>query len=285
MGASIQGVALLPASSLPKHAERSMQYLLVRLLIGSLSLKKGPNRILQKIDYSTLTPIVQTKSARDAFSDFLGSYSLGDLKTQNFISRTLSDNRRLYHEILCEFVFYFVQTHRNSHTAAFVFLYRALERVSFSIPLLYCSRSRDYYNTFRDMKALFSDVGDGELGLLKKFIGQRQFVDDIKLQVIYDVQFDGTYSSEYFNVGKKYCEKAENIDSNLKKFSVQYQHVLDWFVSIRNRFFHSKTGDINFNIKGSELNDPDEFFGQINPIFCSFLSVIVLHSISHKYRN
>jgi hypothetical protein len=261
-----------------------MQYLLARLLIGAFSLHKGAARIPQKIDYSILTPVAQTKDARVAFGDFLNSYSLGDLRPQQFIAKTIPDNRRFYHEILCEFVFYFIQTHKGCHTAAFVFLYRALERVSFSVPLLYASRSTDYYNTHKELKAVFSLQGDQDLGLLKKFIGQRKFIDDLKLRVVYDVKFSGGNAFECFELAKKFCDHAENIDPNLFQFGVQYQHVLGWFISIRNRFFHSRTGDTDFNIKGTDLHDPDDFFRQINPVFCSFLSVIVLQSISHKYQ-
>lgn len=284
MRVSIQGASLVSVGNLPKNAEHSMQYLLVRLLIGAFSLHKGSAKISLKTDYSVLTPVRQTKNASVAFGDFLNSYSLGDLKAQQFITKTLPDNRRFYQEILCEFIFYFVQSHKGCHTAAFVFLYRALERISFSVPLLYSSRSIDYYNTHKDLKAIFSLPGDQDLGLLKKFIEQRKFIDDLKLRVVYDVKFSGDNAAECFELAKKFCSHAENIDPTLHQFGVQFQHVLGWFISLRNRFFHSRTGDTDFNIKGTELHDPDEFFGQINPVFCSFLAIIVLQSISHKYQ-
>lgn len=284
MRVDIQGASLICVGKLPKDAEHSMQYLLVRLLIGAFSLQKGTAKILQKTDYSALTPVGQTKSVSDAFRDFLTSYSLSDLSTQKFIAKTIPDNRRFYQEILCEFVFYFIQSHKGCHTAAFVFLYRALERISFSVPLLYASRSHDYYNTHKELKAIFSLQGDQDLGLLKKFIEQRKFIDDLKLSVMYDVKFSGNNAAECFDLAKKFCTNAENIDPNLHQFGVQFQHVIGWFIVTRNRFFHSRTGDASFNIKGTELNDPDEFFGQINPVFCSFLAIIVLQSISHKYQ-
>ena len=92
---------------------------------------------------------------------------------------TRADNRDFYREILSEFLNFQIQAERGNDTSAFVFLYRILERISYSVPLLYTSTQSDFRGTFKDLKSILdADAdGDGELGLFKKFLGKGQFSD------------------------------------------------------------------------------------------------------------
>lgn len=134
-----------------QNAERCYQYLLIRLLLGTLKVQFKDKKVNQKKDYSKITPQIQNVASGVATREYL-NLEMGHKTTKSFIKKALPVNRKLYEEILLEFSNYFYQTEQKSHTAAFIFLYRILERLSFSVPLLYASTSKDYYATFDDLK-------------------------------------------------------------------------------------------------------------------------------------
>jgi hypothetical protein len=270
----------------PNNAQNCNQYILTRLLLGNLKISYENKRHDQILDYSKLTPIQQTQSNAKAFSDFISNEGIAK-SVNSFITKTITDNRPFYEDLLWEFSNYFHQTGIGSHTAAFIFLYRVLERVSYSIPALYFSCSNDYYATFNDLQNILNEGGQGELGLFKKFISQNNFLDQNEKSVIYDINFSSQSSleSKYFNtVQSKIKPNLAFHDISIHKMQIRLVDILDFFKNTRNRFFHSRTGDGQRNIRAQEIENTDEFFSIINPIFCSFSSFIVLRSITKKYQ-
>jgi hypothetical protein len=53
---------------------------------------------------------------------------------------------------------------------------------------------------------------------------------------------------------------------------------------LRNRFFHSLTGEGRDNIRLEEIVDSDEYFACLNPVFCSFLAIVALQTMAKKYQ-
>ena len=153
MSVQISGAALEGLGNIPKNSENSYQYLLIRFLLGTATVSRGSVRGKQIIDYSSFPAIAQSKSASAALGDFLSSYSIGG-NVARLIKLTLADNREFYKEVLSEFLNFYLHTLQGRNTSAFVFLYRILERVSYSVPLLYTSTQSDYRGTFRDLKAI-----------------------------------------------------------------------------------------------------------------------------------
>jgi len=101
--AQISGILLEGLGRIPKNADHSYQYLLMRLLLGTAKISRGRIRGKQAVDYSSLPAIFQTKTPANAVKDFLMSYSIGG-SVERFIKLTLGDNREFYKEILSEFL-------------------------------------------------------------------------------------------------------------------------------------------------------------------------------------
>jgi hypothetical protein len=219
-----------------------------------------------------------------AQNDFFGTYDFG-YKTEKFISKTLSDNRLFYQELLAEFTQYFTQTNKNAHTAAFIFLYRILERLSFSVPLLYASVSKDFLGTFKDLKDFILDDKGGELGFFKKFLNQGNFIDPNILDSRYTFRFISTRGCEdkYFKTLNKIYSDFEVVDNLTHSVECKFRNVPEMLKTIRNRFFHTRTGEGQYNISLRNLQDPDEFFRCVNSEFCGFLSIVTVHTLVKKY--
>lgn len=285
MPVQLSGSKLEGLGNIPRNADNSYQYLLVRLLLGTATVSRGVTCGRQKIDYSSLPSIIQTKTPAVAVKDYLSSYLIGG-STARFIKITIGDNREFYREILSEFVNFHIHTLRFNHTSAFVFLYRILERISYSVPLLYTATQNDYRGTFRDLKAILNADVDGELGLFKKFLNQGKFIDPLKLQVVQKISFASAsgHGKNNFNLTCKRYANFTSKDQIAQEVEIKFSDIPEFLKTIRNRFFHSRTGDGQENITTLDMPDSDEYFEKINPIIVSCLAIVTLQTISAKYH-
>lgn len=280
----LDGIIYKSLGSNPINAEFSYQYQLIQLMLGFTSLEKNGVIFEQKQDYSTLPQVLQQGSYDFYISGYLLTFNNAN-NVASFIEKTRSDNREFYRELLCEFSNFFIQSENKSHTAAFIFLYRILEKVSYSAPLLYCSTAKDYIGTFNSLRTLFTSKDVGELGFFKQFLKEGNFIDQIMLDITYTIDLVSAYGyqDKYFNTLTDLYNNFASIDMSLKRVEINFQNICDLLIIIRNRFFHSRSGDSNYNIKMINIQNSDEFFECLNPIFCSFLALVTLQTISHKY--
>lgn len=285
MPIQIFGTTLEGLGNIPKNSDNSYQYLLIRLLLGTATVSRGSTRNKQATDYSSLPATAQTKTPAIAVKDFLTSYSIGG-SVKRLIKVTRGDNREFYKEILSEFLNFQIQTIRGNNTSAFVFLYRILERISYSVPLLYTSTQSDFQGTFNDLKSILNADIDGELGLFKKFLGKGRFIDPIKLQVPLKISFSTAsgHGANYYDLTCKRYKKFLSTDKTNNEVEIKFSEIPEFLITMRNRFFHSRTGDGKNNITTIEMPDSDEYFGKINPIITNFLAIVTLQTIAAKYH-
>jgi hypothetical protein len=283
--AIFDGLTYSYADVSPANAEKSPQYILVRLLCGALAVSDGNTTLRQKINYSSIPPRPQTAAASACISNFLADFNAGSL-VDNFLRNIASENRAFYQNTLSEFGNFFIQSKRKCHTAAFVFLYRALEQFSYSVPLLYCSTQREYVGTFNQLKTLFSTGIKGDLGLFNKFLNQGNFIDPLELDTTYQIDFasEQGHQGRYFKATTERFNKFVAQDPTLNQVEIKLRDVPELLITIRNRFFHHGTGEGQKNLSLSDIPNSDEYFACINNCFCNVLSLIALQSIVERYK-
>lgn len=284
MAVNHPGFSISLLGSEPQGADRSFQYLLIRILTGTAKIHKGGTSFKQDIDYSEISMPTQALSPKKAVNKFLADFGIN--KTlKHILTHTVLINRTFFKDITYEYINYFTQRHKGCDTAAFVFLYRILERVLYSVPLIYTTTQTDYYNTFKDLKDILKEEKDGEFGLYNKLIDQGRLIDRAKLDVTYQIDFSSSNdSASFFKVTNGKFKHFDSIDQANAEFTIKFKHVSGLLRTLRNRFFHTRTGDGQLNIKPDDILDPDEYFSYVNPVLCSYLSQIVLHIISHKLK-
>jgi hypothetical protein len=278
------GLGFQVKHDLPTGAENSAQFMLIALLAGTISISVKSGFKAQSFNYTTLPHGRQTKRSLNGLKSIFSTYDIGE-DLNNFVGVTLADNRGFYQELLIEFSQFFLQTNRGAHTAAFVFLYRIIERLFYSIPLLYVSTTKDYVGTFEDLKGLFVDDKTGERGFFKKFLNQGRFIDNTVLDQVFILNLSATDGvSEKFDAALRKIFKAfVPAGPSLDQVGCKFRDVPDLLAQMRNRFFHSRTGDGQPNMSMKVIGDPDMVFARLNPIFCNVLAVITIHSIAKKY--
>lgn len=281
---SNHGVNFEVKFDLPQNAENSAQFMLVALLAGTISVQVKSFYKTQSTNFTAIPSLSQKKRGVNALNRVFTSYDIGG-GLPVFIASTLADNRSFYQELLAEFSQYFVQSKRGAHAAAFIFLYRVMERLFYSVPLLYVSTTKDYIGTFNELKALLIDEKSGEQGFFKKFLNQGRFIDKNILDQVYILNLTASDGDEgrLPDVLKKIFKSFVPAGPSLDQIGCKFRDVPELLVQVRNRFFHSRTGDEKPNITLKSIGDPDFFFEKLNPVFCNVLGVIAMHSLAKKY--
>lgn len=284
MAISHSGFELFSVGKLSRDGERCLKYQLIRLLIGSLAFKKNGRKYQQSVDYSDMPPSVQTLSPRNSFKGFISDYGVSYTPAK-FVAESVLDNRNFYKDILIEFLNYFQQSSNGAHTAAFVYLYRILERMFYSVPLIYVSTQIDYYNTFGDLKDILKEDKIGEMGLYKKMLAQGRFMDSAELDLTYTLDFsNSTNAQRFYSVTEKLVKSFDSKDPAATELVIKFRSVGDLLSALRNRFFHTRTGDGNNNIKAESIFNSDEYFSFVNSVFCSYLAQVILNISVVKYK-
>ena len=285
MSVPIAGFSIAGLGNLPAHAGLSYQYLLVRLLLGTASVERAGSIIKQRLDYSALPASPQVSRASIAVRTFLVDYAIGG-SVKRLIKVTIPDNRIFYKELLNEFAHFIYQQNKGCFTTAFVFLYRIFERISFSVPLLYTSTQKDYIGTFNALKGILNADTSGEMALFKKFLSQGKFIDPLKLNVNLSLSFKSSFGHQdkYYVLTTKKVTCLTSPDPINRTADIKFSDVPELLKAIRNRFFHSRTGDGKDNIFIEEMPDSDEYFECINQTIANFLSIVTLQTIAAKYQ-
>ncbi|OFC38697.1 hypothetical protein BAE29_02190 [Acidithiobacillus caldus] len=145
--------------------------------------------------------------------------------------------------------------------------------------MIYVSTSREYLKTFDALKKLLNRDGE-ELKFFNNFLLDERFLDSTILDTKYKLKF---ISKNQYKRTKDLGVVLESFDDNDLSLEVKFRNIGSLIVVIRNRFFHFKTGGWQHNIKLTDIGNTDEYFEIFNESFASFLSIIVLRSISYRY--
>jgi len=283
---SVDGIEYSFSRKLPAGAEKCTQLFLLRLLLGTAAIRRNGLVVRQRTNYSVFPSSAQSGTWANAIIDLNKNYG-SSLKSAAFINRALLDNRVFFRDVLNEFSHFFLQSSRGCHIAAFVAIYRILERFSYSIPLLYCSTQRDFVKTFDDMKKMFSTQTAGELGLFNKFLRYGGLIDNTVLDSPCEINFTSGSGNEskYFQAILKCYNTFDSQDPSRATVGFKFGDSAKLIIAVRNRFFHLLSGGWQENISMTEIWDADEFFEGMNDAFCNFLAVVVISVLIHKYSD
>ena len=254
--------------------------LLVRLLLGQLDLKKCSGKLVnQRVNYMKLP--LATVTRNDALRDIGIVFSNGSngidvvrnaIEVDGYFKRNRK-NHSVHEKVLFELSCYLANKD-TSPTTAFAHLYRCLEYMAYSFPMLYAAKSKNYKGTFSDLKKFFSGDSDGELKFFKKFLNT--LFEDEKSTLKYEFEIVvrlsapvGSLERDFKSIYRKFPYSFENSIIRIK-----FEDLLDFFITTRNRFFHMLVGQGQDNFESIDY-DICEYFSSINPCIINWLSVII----------
>ncbi|HLP14561.1 MAG TPA: hypothetical protein VK177_21700 [Flavobacteriales bacterium] len=217
------------------------------------------------------------------------TFSMQDLSDILSDKKVIHRNKAFFESLNNEFCNYYYHTHKENHTLAFLHLYRVLEFISYTFPVMYASSTKDFSKSFDILKTLFSGEKDkGELKVFKYFITKVMSIekDYERLSIDIDITSDlEEYNERIYNTILNICEKTifeESRNTLNARVSIKFSEFSSFIITIRNRYFHLKNSQDN-NIKSVDIVDSDHFFGLINKKSAYFLSLVTLVVIKNSY--
>ena len=203
---------------------------------------------------------------------------------------SLRSNEKFYSVVEFELISCLIARERENYLEAYIFLYRLIEGISFSIPLIYMSRTKSFQKTFRSLQACMpkSDK-EGELLFFRRFIDSHwksenfyRSTIDINLMLV-DVE---DLRGVYFDLYKKHApERGIAGEVEDEQIAIKFPYFLDFLISIRNRYFHFLQGTWQENIESSEIVFPDLFFKPLVDIGLNWIALALFEVIKFDMDN
>lgn len=276
------------AKQLQLHPRSPVSQVLFRTLLGGVKIDlSGGKSALQHRNFFVLDfPSTRGFSLGPEVLRAFPGLGMQD-RNGNFLSYTVlrsldkffnatGTNKGFFEVLLNEVARSFVASKNGSDLSGFVYIYRALEHMSYALPFFHARHATNYVKAFNDLRSLIAS-GDGELKFCDKFIGNIFNQDPIFKNHKYKLQFDPIYWNKFEkyikNVHSNYCVV------NAGGIEVEFLKAFGFLVDIRNKFFHHLSGS-NQSASSKEIVDADAFFRPINEVAWSIIALVLGRMIS-----
>jgi hypothetical protein len=243
--------------------------------------------IYQKSNYSILGKKERKKFSRNLFTDPISSTtSLADL--DKYLVSSNPRNIPLFKDLINEYCYYYYYTFKRLDTLAYIHVYRILERMSYTFPMLYASKAKDYIGTFNKLQNFFKGA-NSELKFFNLFIEdffEEEFLDyRVKFSI---TAFNQDIREKYYKTIMMLCTsndptiaiKACNEHTDI---TIENRDTLNLLIHLRNRYFHFGSGGQR-NIKSSEMVEPHDFYRIVNDHFINWLSVVYFNIVKSSIK-
>ena len=253
----------------------SSQGILIQLVVGKADIYSLTNRLLvsQGRNYSLLPDIEGGRTSYSILSDFF-DVDITTARGREACNHFLRIDRRnefVYSHMLDELSHYFV-CRKKTAVEGFVHLYRLLEFMSYSFPLIYSSTSMNYRGSFTSLQKFFQGESVGEIGFFKRFLEEVFKNDPLTMNYKFS-QYINTSDISLVERELNQVLSKTNFSFNGNYMEFEFVDVIDIFTTLRNRYFHMLVGkgqnnfyDINY--------DKRIIFEGLNPAFLNWLMQI-----------
>lgn len=197
--------------------------------------------------------------------------------------RTARTNVSFYESIEVELLKCTVAEREGRYLESFFYIYRVIEGISYSIPLIYVSKNKDYNKSYGDLQAFFGKDKDGELAFFKRFVTQSFsseafFQSNIKIDLL-EIEVE-ELRSKYYELYISKIKAGSIVNSEEGQYiTVTFLGLYDLIIELRNRFFHNAKGSWHANFESTQLLYPDIFFRPIIDHCINWVCLIIFEVI------
>lgn len=209
-----------------------------------------------------------------------------NIRDINEYFRDARHNRKFYDSIEVELLKCVIAEQNERYLESFFYLYRIIEGISYSIPLIYVSKNKDYNKTYSELQSFFGKDKDGELAFFKRFVSQtfssEGFYNSTVTINLLEIQIEEIRPVYY----KIYLEKLNNKSvSNVENEQIEVKFITfyEFIIELRNRFFHNAKGSWQANLESTDLLFPDLFFKPLIKHGINWISVILFEVIKNDF--
>lgn len=255
---------------------------LIRLLMGSVCIK-NEFCIWQTIEQKTNYLILGAPHV-ELFSEeiYRGLFSENNESVENYVKRSGQNNISLFKDLVNEYCLFFYYKEKEIHTLSFLYVYRILERMSLTFPMLYATISDDYNGSFNTLRAFFKE-SNSELDFFKKFTKKILEVEYQDYKVVFNITGENEFvRAKYYEILSNLCSKFDSErEPEAFRITIKNKYTIILLINLRNRYFHFMSGGQE-NIRSTDLLNPDGFFSLLNEHFINYLSIIYFKLIKEK---
>lgn len=265
-------------------SKKSPICLLLELVMGNIFVLSHDNKILYrgKDDYTKLPINKKDNNVYNQFKTVLGINDFEDETVQicNKFFKRERKNAFVYQHVLNE-ITQFLVCNKKTPCEGFLHLYRALEFMGYSFPLIYATQSRNFKGSYDSLRKFFREENKNisELEFFRNFL--KLLYSDSEFE--YNYKFEACIYSNNFNELK--MEFLKCINSNHFNFEdqilqIEFKYMGNILADLRNKYFHMSIGQKqnNFYSMGYDKND---LFNAINPIFANWLICVFVKIIQN----
>ncbi|WP_294317879.1 hypothetical protein [uncultured Chryseobacterium sp.] len=237
---------------------------------------------------NNLVNLLHRKTTFIKLEKYLDDFTLTDLSNVIADRNIARRNKIFFDNLNNEFLNFFYYSYKNNQTIAFLHLYRILEYISYTFPLLYSLKTKDFSKSFDSLRDLFNgDKDKGELKVFKNFIlnifAKEKNYERTTIEI--DILSESTeYNEIIFKMLKSICSNdifESGLELENSRLSIKFTEFSSFIITIRNRFFHLKNSQTN-NILSTDIIDAEHFFSLINTKCAYFISLITFEIISRS---
>lgn len=230
------------------------KYLVLTLLLSKGACKvTDKNKNIVSIQNYDLTILGRPKSNAVSVREYINKYSM--LTT---ISPEFYINDKLYRFIFLELCAFISYQKMGNGVLAFLHGYRALEKISYALPLIYTRRTKDFSKTYSQLQIFFTsiDKSAGELAFFKAALNE--------LLESYERRYTFTYPMAYSEKRalqvclNKYGNKIREVSGVGIELDVNLVESIELFIDMRNKFFHALSGKDHLDLE--KLTNPESTF-------------------------
>lgn len=264
-----------------------------RLISGTINCTDTyDNRVYKfRINYSNF-PFTSNDTINQSvvLNNFPDEVKLKDLNEYFKRSRF---NSKFYGSIEPELIKCLIAVEKNNHLEAFFYLYRVIEGISYSIPLIYVSKHKNYDKTYKQLQSFFNNEQDGELAFFKRFLSET-FKDEDFFKSTIDIDFNSIDLVElreaYFKIylekiiSKPMSGKGLKGQTLNQEIKLSFIGFYDFMILIRNRFFHLTKGTWQENLSSTEILYPDYFFKPIINHGLNWIALVIFEIIKVDFE-
>lgn len=271
-----------------KKNEKSI-YRIFRTLSGTCSIKDlftGSKTNTKKNYFYIPFREVENKNRTEItnlFPDEMG------IKEINNSFRSINSNKDFYSLIEPEITNCIVARNEGRYVESFLFLYRCLEGISYSIPLIYIAKQKSFNKSYKSLQKYMSKKdNEGELIFFKRFL-RETLAKEQSFQTTIQISLDDIGVEELRSIYYKYYKslseekRLDEADDEFIEFS--FVQFFEFLLEVRNRYFHFLQGTWKENISTLNIVHPDIFFKPIIDHGINWLAVIFFEIIKFEIEN
>lgn len=228
----------------------------LRILCGTVNLEHKSDGSVLKLRNCFLTRSVRklrANSLREIVkSAFDGDLSLDDI--ERYLNKTSGINRDFWARVKGEICLALYCLGKRQSVNAFLHIYRLLEMTSVALPLFYAGVEHDYLKSLQFLKSLPEKPRDGDLAIFRKFVSilaKEGGYEQLKMEVFYS-KGDLAWDARYVRQIQSYVISPEKlkaiIDAPGMKIDIPFIEFPSFFVTFRNRLFHSMLSAENLDL-------------------------------------